>query len=145
MSSSENNKREKSQLRRVAGYMPGQNVEDMRLIKRFFAAILFLLVIIALAVISTGVGVFQLLQSQSLSETDPTTNPTTTPKVKYSPQTKPPVTVSYIGTPIFAFRSYEAIILYANGQKKIDWSSDDSKCSFLLENKIYLLGSVHSK
>ena len=148
--SSSNNESKKSQLRSLAQYTPGQNVDQMRFVKRILVAILIVLVIIALAVILTGFGVFQLLQNQTLSEAKSTTNPTTTPTVRYSPQTKPPVTVSYIGTPVFAFRSYEAIISYTNGQKKINWTFDEavtsnSKCSFLFEDKIYLLGSVYSK
>ena len=155
--SSSNNESKKSQLRSLAQYTPGQNVEQMRFVKRTLVAILIILVIIALAIISAGVGVFQLIRNQSLSKTDSdsTTNPTTTSTVKYSPQTKPPFTVSYIGTPVFAFRAhgnaaYEAIISYTNGQKKINWSSNeavssDSTCSFLFKDKIYLLGSILSK
>ena len=150
MSSSENNQSEKSQLRNLSQYTSGQNYEQMRFVKRILVAILIVLVIIALAVILTGFGVFQLLQNQTLSETESPTNPTTTLTVRYSTQTKPPVTVSYIGTPVFAFQHHEALISYMNGQKKMFWPFDgavstDSKCSFLFEDKIYLLGSSSGK
>ena len=143
MSPSENNDSEKSQLQSETQYSPSKNVRETGFVKHFKAAVLFLLVFIALAVIAVGIGVFQLLQHQSLSETDANTGPTTTTIVNYSS----PATIGYVGTPVLAFRSNKAFISYTNGQKEINWSFDgtvsaDTPCSFLFEDKIYLLGRV---
>ena len=143
MSPSENNDSEKSQLQSEAQYSSGQNIRETGFVKHFKAAVLFLLVFIALAVIAVGIGVFQLLRHQSLSETYANTDPTTTSIVNYSSTAK----IGYVGTPVLVFRSNQAFISYTNGQKEINWSFDgavsaDTPCSFLFEDKIYLFGRV---